>query len=101
MELVEKLILAIAIVWTIWRIFDIRSKALKGEIIIPPFVALLIIFSVFIISIIIIGASPFHLLWLFPLSLLLGIIVLLFSFGRKLIMAFLTILFMHKNNRIH
>ena len=99
MGIVEKLILAIAIVWTIWRIFDIRSKAINGEMIIPPFVASLLIFILFIISIIILGASPFHLLWLFPLSLLLGIVVLLFPFGRKFIMTFLTILVTHRNNR--
>ena len=98
MELVEKLILVIAIIWSIWRIFDIRSKALNGKIIIPPFVASLLIFILFTISIIIIGASPFHLLWLFPLSLLLGIVVLFFPFGRKFIMTFLTILVTHKNN---
>ena len=99
MGIVEKLILAIAIVWTIWRIFDIRSKAINGEIIIPPFIASLLIFILFIVSLIILGASPFHLLWLFPLSLLLGIVVLLFPFGRKFIMTFLTILVTHRNNR--
>ena len=99
MELLEKVILAIAIVWTIWRIFDIRSKAINGEIIIPPFVASLLIFILFIVSIIILEVSPFHLLWLFPVSLLLGVLVLLFPFGRKFIMTFLTILVTHKNNQ--
>ncbi len=99
MELLEKVILAIAIVWTIWRIFDIRSKAINGEMIMPPFVASLLIFILFIVSLIIIGSSPFHLFWLFPLSLLLGIVVLLFPFSRKFIMTFLTILVTHRNNR--
>jgi len=49
-------------------------------------------FSLFIVLLIIFGASPFHLFWLFPLSLILGIALLFFPFGTKLIMAFLAIL---------
>ena len=100
MELFSKIILALAIVWTIWRIVDIRSKVRKGEIVVPPFVASLLIFALFIVLIITMRASPFHLLWLFPLSLLLGIVILLFPFGRKFIMTFLTILVTHRNDRI-
>jgi len=92
MEIVGKMVLIVAIGWAIWQIYRVRIQVRNREIIAPPIVAATFVFALFIVIIMISGASPFHLVWLFLLSFVLGIILLSFPFGVKLIMGFLTML---------
>jgi hypothetical protein len=91
-EIVSTLVLAVAITWTIGQILSVRAKLRNGSTVVPPFVASTFVFALFIVLVIVIGASPFHLLWLFPLSFVLGIVWLFFPVGTKLTLTFLVIL---------
>ncbi len=92
MAIVNQLVFALAIVWTIWQILHVRTQVRNGEIVIPPLVTSTLGFALCIVVITIIGVSPLHLLWLFPCSFVFGIILLFFPFGTKLIMGFLAML---------
>lgn len=88
----SKIILLIAIVWTLGRFFRIWRQVRNGAIVVPPLVAANFVFALSIIWVIIFGVSPMHLLWLFPLSFVLGVVLLFFPFGTKLILGFLAML---------
>jgi hypothetical protein len=78
--------------WVIWQLVRIRAKAQNSELIIVPFVSSTLIFALIIPLVIITGASPFHLIWLFPASFALSIILLPFSFWTRIVMTFVTVL---------
>jgi hypothetical protein len=71
-----------------------RRKLRHGEIVVPPLFAATLVFILFILVVWALEASPLHLLWLFPLSFVLGIAVLLFPAGQgqQLVMACLGLL---------
>jgi hypothetical protein len=53
----------------------------SGGIVAPPMFASTLLFGLGVIAVIVLGASPLHLLGWFPLSLVLGIVVLTFPAG--------------------
>ena len=92
MGTVSKIILVIAVIWPIWQMLSIRKQVLRGGIIVPPFVASTLIFAIFVLVVLIFSFSPFHLLWLFILSLILGFVLIIFPFVQRITIAFLAIL---------
>jgi hypothetical protein len=91
MEIIGHSILALSIIGILWQFFRTRRRARNGEIIVPPFFAGLLIFSLCLIGVIVLGVSRLHLLWLLPLSYVLGTILLLVPVIQKIIMKFLMI----------
>ena len=85
-------IMVAAIGWVIVQLLTTRRRLRKGEIVVPPLFAATLVFILFILVVGAMGASPLHLLWLFPLSFVLGIAVLLFPVGQQLVMACLGLL---------
>jgi hypothetical protein len=92
MWIISKVVLLLAILWTVWQLLHIRARIRNGDIVMPPMIASTLVFAVFIVLVMILGSSPFHLFWLFPLSFPLGLLVFLFPVGTKVIMALMVIL---------
>ncbi len=92
METLGKVILVLAIIWPIWQIFSLRKKVIKGSVIIPPFITALFVFIIFVLIVTIFGLSPFHFLWLFPLSFVIGFVLIAFPLVQIITMSFLSIL---------
>ena len=87
MAILSTVIMVVAIGWVIAQLLTTRRRLREGEIVVPPLFAATLVFILFIILVWVMGASPLHLLWLFPLSFVLGIAVLLFPLGQLLVMA--------------
>ncbi len=85
-------IMLVAVGWVIAQLLTTRRRLRNGEIVVPPLFAATLVFLLFILVVWAMGASPMHLLWLFPLSFVLGIAVLLFPVGQQLVMACLGLL---------
>jgi membrane protein CcdC involved in cytochrome C biogenesis len=81
MTILSTVIMFVAIGWVIAQLLTPRRKLRSSEIIVPPLLAATLVFLLFILVVWVIGASPLHLLWLFPLSFGLGIAILLFPVG--------------------
>ena len=92
MNILSSLILGIALLWVGWQVLATRRALRQGEPVMPPALAATLVFALSIVLVVILGASPLHLLWLFPLSFLLGFMMLLFPLGVHLIMACLGLL---------
>lgn len=74
----DNLILGVAIVWIVWQMFGYWRKIRTGGIIVTPVMAGTFIFALGFLIILLMGASPSHLLWFFSLSFALGIVLLFF-----------------------
>ena len=97
MEVIGDSILALSIIWVLWQFIRTRRRGRKGEIIVPPFFAALLIFGLCVIGVIALRISPFHFIWLFPVSYLLGTVLLLFPVVQKTTMTFLLMLAMPRS----
>jgi membrane protein CcdC involved in cytochrome C biogenesis len=84
--------MVLAIGWVIVQLLTTRRKLRSGEIVVPPLFAATLVFILFMLVVWAMGASLLHLLWLFPLSFVIGIAVLLFPAGQQLVMACLALL---------
>jgi hypothetical protein len=60
--------------------------------VVPPLVAATLVFALGIIVVIVTGVSPLHLVWWFPCSFILGLVVLVFPLGTHLLLRFLGLL---------
>lgn len=85
MAIISHGVFVLAIVWTLWQILHMRRQVRSGAIVVPPHVAATLIFALCIVVVMLTGVSPLHLVWLFPCSFIMGIVVLLFPLGTKLI----------------
>ncbi len=72
MEKIETVILIIAITGIVWQLISIRKQVLTGGIIVPSYVAFILCFSLCVLIVLVFELSPFHLLWLFFVSMLCG-----------------------------
>jgi hypothetical protein len=86
------LITVVFIGWIVWLFVRFRKKARNGELIIVPFVSSTLLFALIIPLIIIMDVSTFHLIWLFPVSFVLGVFLLFLPFWIKIVKIFLTVL---------
>lgn len=87
MALLSTAVMLAAIIWVIAQLLSTRRTAHRGGIVFPPLFAATLVFILFILVVWITDTSPLHLLWLFPLSFVLGIAILLFPVGQLLVMA--------------
>ena len=92
MAILSTVIMLVAIGWVIAPLLTTRTKLRSGAIVIPPLFAATRVFLLFVLLVWVMGASPLHLLGLFPLSFVLGIAVRLFPAGQLLVMACLGLL---------
>lgn len=92
MAILNTVILVAAIAWAMAELIGTRRKLRNGESVMLPRFAATLVFILCILIVIVTGGSAFHLLWLFPLSFVLGISLLLFPASQKLLMACLGLL---------
>ena len=92
MDMLENIILIMSILWSIGQIFKTRKQVISGEMVIPPLVTAIFVYIVFIVLVIVFNWSPFHLLWMFFISFILGFILMLLPPVQKITMQFLAFL---------
>ena len=92
MDIIRTGMFVLAILWVLSQLVVTRRKLRTGQVVIPPLFAATLVFLVCILVVVAIGASPLHLLWLFLLSFVLGLALLLFPPGVKLTLACLGLL---------
>ncbi len=99
MEILSNFILLYAIIWIVWQIIVLRRDIGAGKHIIPTYVTFLLIFAIFVLVTVVFQLSPFHLLWLFILSIVLSFKLLVFPVVQKIAMTFVILLAMSKRKR--
>lgn len=87
-------VLAIAIVWIIWQLFVLRQAATQGSSIFPAMIPAVFIFAGAITTVELLHLSPLHLIWLFIVSFLLGLVAIMVPPVQSLSMGFFTLLAM-------
>ncbi len=92
LELLPKIILFLAIAWSIRQMLQLRGSILSGRIMVPASLGHLLLFILFELIVVIGGFSPLHLLWLWPVSFLLGIFLLFFPLTLPVLMFFIVLL---------
>ena len=90
--IIRMVVFVLAILWVLSQLVITRSKLRTGQVVIPPLFAATLVFLVCILVVAALGASPLHLLWLFLLSFVLGLALLLFPPGVKLTLTCLVLL---------
>ena len=92
MAILSTVIIVLAIGWVIVQLLITRTRLHSGETVVLPLFAATLVFLLFILVVWAMGVSSLHLLWLFPLSFVLGVAILLFPAGQQLVMACLGLL---------
>jgi hypothetical protein len=92
MGMISQGVLVLAMVWTLWQLVHVRRQLRRGAMVVPPLVAATLIFALGIIMVIVTGVSPLHLVWWFPCSFIIGLVVLVFPLGTHLLLRFLVLL---------
>ena len=91
-DIIRTVVFVLAILWVLSQLVVTRRKLRAGQVVIPPLFAATLVFLVCILVVAALGASPLHLLWLFLLSFVLGLALLLFPPGVKLTLTCLGLL---------
>jgi cell division protein FtsW (lipid II flippase) len=91
-DIIHRVVFVLAIVWVLSQLVVTRRKLRTEQVVILPLFAATLVFFVCILMVAALGASPLHLLWLFLLSFVLGLALLLFPPGVKLTLACLGLL---------
>lgn len=81
MELLNTVVLWVAIVWVVWVVLATRHQLRTGDIVVPPMFASTLLFALGVIVVFVLDVSSLHLLWWFPVTFVLGIVVLTFPAG--------------------
>lgn len=92
MDIISTGVFVLAILWVLSQLVITRRKLRTGQVVILPLFAATLAFLVCILVVVAIEASSLHLLWLFLLSFVLGLALLLFPPGVKLTLTCLGLL---------
>jgi hypothetical protein len=92
MAIIKILLWGLAFAWVVGALIDTRHQWLHGGIVSPPMFASTVLFGLGLIGLLILGASAWHLLWWFPLSAALGILLMPFPWWLNFTMACLSLL---------
>ena len=92
MNILNTVVLLAAIAWVILQLRATRRKLRSGDDVKIPQFAVTLVFGLCIVAILIFGLSALHLLWLFPLSVGIGLFMLFFRAGVNFTMACLGLL---------
>jgi hypothetical protein len=85
-------VLALAIAWVLWELLCLYRAVRTGTSIFPATIPTLFIFSGAIVGVELLHRSPLHLIWLFALSWLLGLIAIISPFVQQVSLEFLELL---------
>ncbi|MDM8520406.1 hypothetical protein QUF64_10190 [Anaerolineales bacterium HSG6] len=78
MEIAENIILGLPVIWLIWYPIVLRQRIIKGLILVPFMVTAWFLFIGFTAIVILFDLSCFHLIWMFVLSFVAGLGVIIF-----------------------
>ena len=92
MALISQGVLVLAVRWTLWQLVHVRRQLRRGAIVVPPLVAATLVFALGVIVVLVTGVSSLHLLWWFPCSFIIGLVVLVYPLGTQLLLHFLVLL---------
>ncbi len=90
MEILQTGILIVAILGSIWQLMTIRKQVVTGGVVIPSYVMVVLCFSFCLLLLLFFHRSPFHLLWLSFVSLVIGFASLFFPPLLAVAMLFIT-----------
>lgn len=90
--MLDTLVWVLAIGYVVWVMSATRYQLRTGRIVLPPLFAATLVFAAGILALWLLGVSPLHLLWWFPLSLVLGVVLLTVPLGVHLTMTCLGLL---------
>jgi hypothetical protein len=76
MEIAENITLAIAIFLVLWQILSLRNAVVNGGSIFPAMIPSLMFFTISIAVVLALHISAFHLVWLFLVCFILGIVAI-------------------------
>ena len=74
--MIDTLVVLAALGWVLWVWLAVAGQLRSGTPISPPLFASANLFALGVLLLLGIGASPLHLLWWFPLSAVLGVLLL-------------------------
>lgn len=74
--MIDTLVVLAALGWVVWVWLAVAGQLRRGAPISPPLFASANLFAIGVLLLLGIGASPLHLLWWFPLSVVLGVLLL-------------------------
>ena len=74
--MIDTLVVLVALVWVGWVWLTVARPLRRGAPISPPLFASANLFAMGVLLLLGIGASPLHLLWWFPFSAVLGVLLL-------------------------
>lgn len=74
--MIDTLVVLAAIGWVVWVWLAVARQLRRSAPISPPLFASANLFALGVLLLLGIGASPLHLLWWFPLSVVLGVLLL-------------------------
>lgn len=75
MEIAENITLAAAIGWVVWEFFSLVLGAINMRFVFPPRIIWLPIFVISIVVVIVFHQSALHLIWLWALSFIVGVLL--------------------------
>jgi len=88
----SQLILMLSVIFVVGFMLNVCSRTRSGRIVIPPLVSAMFLFSVCIVLILVLEISAVHLLWLFPLCLVIGFVLLVFPIVQKIVLGFVLLI---------
>ena len=91
-NILNTVVLLAAIAWVILQLRATRRKLRSGDDVKIPEFAVTLVFGLCIVATLVFGLSALHLLWLFPLSVGIGLFMLFFRAGVNFTMACLGLL---------
>jgi uncharacterized membrane protein HdeD (DUF308 family) len=92
MQTINTLLFIIAGLWLLFFFIRLRQKVRQGQIVVPPIVAGHLLFLVCYLVVLWQQWSAWHLLWLIPLSFIVGTLSLFSVFVQKVTMSLLILL---------
>ncbi len=78
MAIFKAIVLGVALVWVAYVLILTRYQLRHGEPVSPPMFASTMMFALGMAGLLLLGGSALHLLWWFPVSAVLGVLLMVF-----------------------
>ena len=92
MAMVKTIVLGVALAWVAYVLLVTRYQLRHGGVVSPPLFASTMLFALGMALMLVLGASVWHLLWWFPVSTVLGVLLMAFPSWTNFNMACLGLL---------